>query len=75
MELLKACDDIAFGAFGFIVPKYYYLLISTRFGPEKADFGSEPGRNQVKIGSKSGPGERCLEGVGAGGVGLAEMAL
>ena len=32
-------------------------LILTRFGPEKADFGSESDQNQVKIGSETGLGE------------------
>ena len=49
-------------------------LILTRFGPEKADFGSEPGQTQVKIGSESGLGMHS-EGVGSRGVGPAGKAL
>ena len=42
-------------------------LILTRFGPEKADFGSESGQNQVKIRSESGPGGGVRRGSGPEG--------
>ena len=45
--------------------------ILTRFGPQKADFGSESGQNQVKIRS----GGRGLEGFGSREVGPAGKAL
>ena len=39
----------------------------TRFGPEMADFGSEPGPNRVKIGSESGLGGGARRGSGPEG--------
>ena len=43
-------------------PNSDFDLISTRFGPEKVDFGSESGQNQVKIGFESALGGRVRRG-------------